>query len=103
MRSSAHLGVQKFERGYVIMINFNFDLESAQYELECVDNLLSIYQDFYAEECPNRNDKDDWKALSFANRAHMFETAIDTAVDKLQAVIKSMDIAIEQHYNKGKT
>ena len=85
------------------MNNFNFDLESAQCELESVDNLLGIYQEFYAEECPSRNDKEEWKALSFADRANMFESAIDAAVDKLRNVINSMDMVIKEHYNKGKT
>ena len=35
--------VKIFLKG-VIMNNFNFDLESAQCELESVDNLLGIYQ-----------------------------------------------------------
>lgn len=86
-------------------MKFEFDLESAERELECINNLLCTYQEFFNDECPEENDRvDDVKlaALLFASRVRQYHSLIDAAQDKIIAMRKEITAAIEKHYGESK-
>lgn len=84
------------------MARFNFDLESAEIELEEVNDLLCIYQEFFENECPQEDECGEDAELSariFAERSYQFRTLIYAAQDKLSRLRKKMKSAIESHFH----
>lgn len=78
---------------------FDFDLENAAIELEEVNNLLGIFNEFVGEECPEkdaRNHDAVLAAVIFADRHHSFWSLIKTAQDKIIAMHNEMEAAIEK-------
>lgn len=87
------------------MAKFEFDLEQAVLELECVNNLLSVYREFFYDECPeaeNCTNEEKIDAFLFAARSRHFFSLIDASQDKIIAMRKEMAAAIEQQYRESK-
>lgn len=90
------------------MANFDFDLETAELKLECINNLLGVFLEFWEEECPlgetiDKYDRDHvLSALIFTARSHQFESLIRAAKDKVFELRKDMETAIEKYFNESK-
>lgn len=84
-------------------MDFDFDLETCQVELEQVCDLLGMHLEF-AEECPQGDystivDRTT-KAIVFASRAERYETLITTAYDKVEAIAKGISAAVNEYYSR---
>ena len=85
-------------------MEFDFDLEMAQVELECINDLLGIFNEFYGEECP-AEDTDKMlsvRAVIFCARTHHYASLINAAQDKLIRLREQMNSAIESYYASKK-
>lgn len=80
-------------------MNFDFDLENCQVELERVRDLLNIFLEFLDYECPPTPEL-DYKCASFAKRAGTFASVLEAAHDKTSTIIKSIDKSINDFYHK---
>lgn len=83
-------------------MDFNFDLETCQVELERVRDLLTIVIEFMDEECPQGDYStiDRTEAIVFASRAEQYETLITTAYDKVEAIAKGISAAVNEYYSR---
>lgn len=84
------------------MEKFEFDLEEAVNELKQVNDLLCTYQEFFEHECPTKGARGEDAKLSaqiFADRSYQFRSLIYAAQDKITAMHKEMETAIENHYH----
>lgn len=87
------------------MARIGFDLESLQFELERVADLLGIFQEFVESECPRGGmDKiDSVSAVVFASRADTYTTAIiDTAQEKVLDVVEKLSEIIDDCYAEAR-
>lgn len=84
------------------MANFEFDLEIAEYELKNVENLLSVFFDFFNEERPFGEKIDPTEAIWFTDRCKTYESVINAAWNKIRKIRADMETAIEQHYHESK-
>ena len=84
------------------MAKFEFDLESAECELENVENLLSVFFGFFNEERPFGKKIDATKALYFVDQCKTYESVLHAAWDKIREVRADMETAIEQYYHESK-
>lgn len=80
-------------------MEFDFDLENCQVELERVRDLLTIVVDFMDNELPAKPDR-DYETASFAQRAGAFGSVVEVAFYKIDAIIQSMDKSINDFFNK---
>ena len=83
------------------MANFDFDLENAENELECVKDLLNIFREFFDMECPEVDEYDKKSSMSavlFAKRARHFNSLIEAAQDKVNTIHEAMRTAIDLHF-----
>lgn len=87
------------------MANIDFDLESAECELEHINDLLSIFQEFMDSECPLEGESGtdaELAAQLYANRSHMYRNVLYAAQDKIIAMRESMNFAIAKYFEKSK-
>ena len=82
-------------------MNLDYDFETAVVELERVCELLGMHLEF-AEECPRGDYSaiDRAKAVVFASRAERYETLINTAYDKVEAIAKGISTAVDEYYSR---
>ena len=82
-------------------MNLEYDFENAVVELERVCDLLGMHLDF-AEECPQGDYStiDRAEAIVFASRAERYETLIDTAYGKVEAIAKGISAAVNEYYSR---
>lgn len=74
-------------------------------ELECANNLLCVYQEFFCEECPEENDNSrdaQLAALVFSGRVRQYCSLIDAAQTKINAMCKEMAAAIKPQSRESK-
>lgn len=81
------------------MAKFDFDLETAEYELEIIDDLLSVFLGFF-EERPEENDI--LAARLFVSQCKIYESVLVAAWDKLKAIRGDMKTAIAKYFEKEK-
>ena len=82
-------------------MDFDFDLETCQVELERVRDLLTVVIEFMDEELPAKPEF-DYETVLFARRAGTFGSVIEAAFSKTDAIIQSIDKSINDFYHKGK-
>ena len=85
--------------------NFEFDLETAALELERVNDLLCVYQEFFESECPPEGAKGkeaDFAARYFADRSYQFQSVIYAVQDKIIEIHKKMETAIDAYFASAK-
>lgn len=80
-------------------MEFDFDLENCQVELERVRDLLTIVIEFMDEELPAKPEF-DYETVLFARRAGTFGIVVEAAFSKTDAIIQSIDKSINEFYNK---
>ena len=80
-------------------MDFDFDLETCQVELGRVRDLLTVVIEFMGEELPAEPDF-DYETVLFARRALTFESVIEAAFCKTDAIIQSIDKSIKDFCNK---
>ncbi len=83
------------------MANFEFDLENAEYELENVENLLSVFFGFFNEERPFGEKIDPTKAIWFTARCKTYESVINAAWDKVHKLRADMEAVTCGENKKG--
>lgn len=84
------------------MANFNFDLETAEYELENIENLLSVFWGFFNEERPLEEKANTTAACLFVTQCKTYESVFVAAWDKVQAIREDMETAIKKQYGSKK-
>lgn len=84
------------------MAKFEFDLEQAEIALGDVENLLSVFWGFFAEE-RQLNEKDDTvSALWFVQNCTPYESVLNAAWDKVRSVRADMEAVINKTYSESK-
>ena len=83
-------------------MEFDFDLETCQVELERVRDLLTVVIEFFDEELPAKPEF-DYETVLFARRAGTFGSVIEAAFCKTDAIIQSIDKSIKDFCNKRNT
>lgn len=76
------------------MAKNEFDLEQAEYELDNVEDLLSVFWGFFNEERPFGEKADTAAAIWFVKRCKIYESIINAAWDKVRSVRAEMMSAI---------
>lgn len=82
-------------------MNFDYDLENCQAELERVRDLLTIVIEFMDEELPAKPEF-DYETVLFARRAGPFGGVVEATFSKTDAIIQRIDKSINDFYHKGK-
>lgn len=82
-------------------MDFDFDLENCQVELERVRDLLTIVIEFMDEELPAKPEF-DYETVLFARRAGTFGSVIEAAFSKTDAIIQSIEKSINDFCEKRK-
>lgn len=80
------------------MAKFEFDLEQAEMALDDVENLLSVFWGFFAEERPSDENAEFTEALWFAQSCKPYESVLNAAWDKVRQVRAEMEAAINKGY-----
>ncbi|MCH5203118.1 MAG: hypothetical protein J1F03_00135 [Oscillospiraceae bacterium] len=86
-------------------MDFKFDLENAAIELEHINHLLGIFNEFVSEECPEKDKNKRDKVLAamiFADRMSSFQSLIYAAQDKIIAMHDEMEASIEKYFSDKK-
>lgn len=82
-------------------MKFEFDLEQAETELDNVEDLLSVFWGFFAEERPFGKEVNTVSALWFINQCKTYESVVNAAWDKVRKLRADMEAAIEKHYHEA--
>lgn len=82
-------------------MKFEFDLESAEQELENTENLISVFFGFFNEERPVGKKIDTAEASWFVTQCKIYESVINAAWDKIRKLRADMEIAIEKQYSES--
>ena len=81
------------------MAKFEFDLEQADVALENAENLLSIFWNFFCIERPAGEAKpDSTEVLWFVRNCKTYESVLNTALEKINAVHADIMVAIEKYF-----
>lgn len=80
------------------MAKFEFDLESAEYELETIEDLFSVFWGFFNEERPFGEKIDTIASSLFVNQCKTYESVLNAAWDKVRRVRADMEAAINKGY-----
>lgn len=86
-------------------MEFEFELEDAVHELEQINDLLNIYNEFVRNECPEaeaRGEDVKLAAQIFAIRTHNYFSLIEAAQDKLSVIRHAMEAAIGKSFEDKK-
>lgn len=81
-------------------LDFDFDLENAEIELERAVNLLGVFREFFDNEIPDKNDSDPLGAVVFTTRIREYHSLVETAHDKIGAIRSAMETAIKDYFDK---
>lgn len=84
------------------MLQFNFDLESAEQTLDDAVNLLSVFWTFFNEKRPSYDTFETFKAAWFIDYCREYESVLNAACDKVREVHKDMEIAINSCFEEAK-
>lgn len=84
------------------MAKNEFDLEQAEYELDNVEDLLSVFWGFFNEERPFGEKADTAEAIWFVKRCKIYESVINAAWDKVRKLRIDMETAIEKQYSESR-
>ena len=82
-------------------MNFEFDLESAECELEDVENLLSVFFGFFNEERPFGKNIDAAAAFWFVNQCEIYKSVLNAAWDKIRKLRTDMEAVTCGEVKKG--
>ena len=82
------------------MVNFDFDLESAEIELLHVSNLLSVFDEFFQNEVPAMDDQEG--SIHFVRRVGNYYSLIEAAHDKIDSMRSEMEASINSYYAEAK-
>ena len=82
-------------------MNLDYDFETAVVERARECDVVGVHLEF-AEECPRGDYSaiDRTKAVVFASRAERYETLINTAYDKVEAIAKGINAAVNEYYSR---
>lgn len=83
------------------MAGIGFDLDEAQCRLKEINNLLNVFQEFCVNEF-RLKDEHTRVPLDVAEKIHQYVSVIGAAQDKILALEKEMDTAIENHYAESR-
>ncbi len=84
------------------MEKFEFDLEQARYELENIENLISVFWDFFSEGRPIGNPPDKCETFLFVQKSETYESVIITVWDKIRKIRADMETAIDRTCEKSR-
>lgn len=83
------------------MTGISFDLEEAQCRLKEINSLLNVFQEICVKEF-RLKDEHTRVPLDVAEKIHQYISVIGAAQDKVLALEKEMDTAIENYYAEAK-
>lgn len=81
--------------------NFDFNLESAAFEIESAMNLLNIYNEFINNEMPAEG-SDKREVLAFVQRVREYQSLVEAASDKVSTMHETMKTAIYKFFAEAK-
>lgn len=85
------------------------ELENEVTNLEQVEKLLTIYNDFLDDECPNEEElkqKDNMesvlKAVIYSKRTEIYKSVLSSAFNLIRQVKESLDTAVDKMIAEAK-